>query len=147
MRQAPKRRIADFCENRSSCPQVPKRLQIFVVLVAWFMATGAQWDLVQTFGWGRMIVNYSRSMQLSAAVKKTFGGEMCGICRAVNQAKQQEEKSNVPALTVKAKLVMICSPAPQFVLSAPDRAAWSPSDREPLSAGRPVPPTPPPRVA
>jgi hypothetical protein len=68
-----------------------RRFQISVVLLAWFMATGAQWDLVQTFAWGRMVATYSRTMPLVQAVRLTFTpGTMCSICKAVNEAKRQE---------------------------------------------------------
>lgn len=123
-----------------------QRLKIIALFVAWFLATGSQWDLVQTFGWGRMVVRYSAAMSVSQAVQRTFSGEMCEVCRAVRQAKQQEQSSNLPPDAAKAKLVMLCPPAPQFVFLAPVGAAWSLSDRDPISAGRPVPPTPPPRV-
>jgi len=131
---------------RASLPPVPHRCKVIVVLVAWLLATGAQWDLLQTVGWGRMFVRFAATMSVPQAVKRTFSGEMCGVCKAVNQAKQQQDPA-VPAEGSKAKLAMICPPSPRFVFSAPEGAPWSPSDRNPLSADRPVPPTPPPRVA
>ena len=110
------------------------------------MATGAQWDLVQVFGWGRMIANHSRDMSLLNAVEKTFGGEMCSICRAVRAAKQQETPATVPKSRFDGKVLLVFQPATAVFLTVPDTAAWSQTDHEPLSAGRPAPPTPPPRV-
>ena len=124
-----------------------RRLQIFVVLFAWFMATGAQWDLVQTFGWGRMIVDYSQTMSLGEAVKKTFSGEMCGVCKVVNEAKQQESKSTVPSGKLDTKMILVFQPVPTIFLTVPDSDSWSHSDREPISAQRSAPPTPPPRLS
>ncbi|HND62530.1 MAG TPA: hypothetical protein PLB90_13695 [Opitutaceae bacterium] len=127
-------------------PPVSHRLKVVAVLFAWLLATGVQWDLVQTAGWSRMFFRYAESMSYVQAAKRTFDGEMCGVCKAVNQAKQQQDAA-MPQDGSKAKLVMICPPSPRFVFSAPECAPWSLSDRNPLSADRPVPPTPPPRTA
>lgn len=127
--------------------EVIKRFQIFLVLFAWFMATGAQWDLVQTFGWGQMFVGYSRSMPLLEAVKKTFDGEMCSVCKAVNEAKQQGNKTTVPCGKFDGKMILVFQPVPTVFQTVPDSDSWSHSDREPLSAQRSAPPTPPPRIA
>lgn len=111
------------------------------------MATGAQWDLVQTFGWGRMIANYSQTMSLGEAVKKTFNGEMCSVCKVVNEAKQQESKTTVPGGKLDTKMILVFQPVPTVILTVPDSDSWSHSDREPLSAQRSAPPTPPPRLS
>jgi hypothetical protein len=125
---------------------VLRRCQIIVFLLAWFMATGAQWDLVQVFGWGSMIVNHSRDMTLISAVKKTFDGEMCSVCRAVKAAKQQENRTTVPNGKFEGKIVLGYQPAAEIILTVPDSLAWTHGEREPLSALRSAPPTPPPRV-
>ncbi|HEY0943898.1 MAG TPA: hypothetical protein VGD81_01480 [Opitutaceae bacterium] len=127
---------------------MPRRLSLILTLTAWLLATGSHWDLVQTFGWGRMILRNSELMPFSQAVNRTFSGEMCGICRAVSQAKQQEQQAPLPPEGgAKAKMVMLCPPAPQFVVFAPEHAPWPPGDQALLSVGRPAPPTPPPRLA
>ena len=110
------------------------------------MATGAQWDLVQVFGWGNMIVNHSRDMSLINAVKKTFDGEMCSVCRAVKAAKQQENHTTVPNGKFEGKMVLVYQPTAEVILTVPDSLAWVHRDREPLSLQRSAPPTPPPRV-
>jgi len=126
---------------------VPKRFPLLVVLCAWLLATGAQWDFVQTLGWGRMFARYAATMPVIEAAKKTFGGELCGVCRAVDDARQHERESGLPPDRLKAKLLLLCVPAPQFVFAAPEGASWSPSDRLPSSAEPAAPPTPPPRAA
>ena len=123
-----------------------KRFQISIVLLAWFMATGAQWNLVQVFGWGNMIVNHSRDMTLVDAVKKTFDGEMCSVCLAVKTAEQQENRTTAPDKKFEGKIVLVYQPTAEVILTVPDSLAWSHGDREPLSALRSAPPTPPPRV-
>lgn len=125
-----------------------RRFQIVVVLFAWFMASGAQWDLVQTFAWGRMVANYSRAMPLLRAVKLTFTpGNMCSICRAVSEAKQQENAPAVPSGKADTKLLLVFQPVQRLILTPPIQETWSLSDRYPESAQRSNPPTPPPRVA
>ena len=125
-----------------------RRFQIIVVLLAWFMASGAQWDLVQTSAWGRMVATYSREMPLLRAVKLTFTpGNMCSICKAVNEAKQQESTPAVPGGKADTKLLLVFQPVQNVILAAPSQEAWSLSDRFPISAQRALPPTPPPRVA
>jgi len=126
---------------------VSKRIQLIAVLFAWFLTTGGQWDLVQTFGWGRMIAEYNRSMPLTEAVKKAFSGEMCGVCEAVDDARQQERDAAPPGVgKLDVKFVMLVQPAGEFVYRAVDPAAWLMSDRVALSEGRGVPPLPPPRA-
>lgn len=128
--------------------RMKRRFQIAVVLFAWFMASGAQWDLVQTFAWGRMIATYSRSMPMLRAVKMTFApGNMCAFCKAVNEAKRQENTPAVPGGKADTKLVLVFQPVPNVVLTTPARDGWSLSDRVPMSAPRSDPPTPPPRIA
>lgn len=109
------------------------------------MATGAQWDFMQVVAWGRMFATYAETMSIGEAAKKTFNGEMCDVCEVVNEAKQQE-KTNVPTSSWKAKLTLVYQSVPSVFLRTPEPEVWSLSDREPLSAQRPVPPTPPPRV-
>jgi len=112
------------------------------------MATGAQWDLVQTFGWGRMIANYSKTMSLAEAVRLTFTPEnMCRVCEAVSDAKQQEHGTEVPGGSFKAKFVFVYQPAPVFFQPVSQPFSWSHDDPAPVSAQRPVPPTPPPQMA
>ena len=111
------------------------------------MATGAQWDLLQTFGWGSMIANNSRSMPFLKAVEKTFDGEMCPVCKLVKAAKQQESRTTVPDGKLKSKMILVFQPVPMVILTMPDSDSWSHSDREPLSAQRLAPPTPPPRAS
>ena len=117
------------------------------MLVLCFMATGAQWDLIQVFAWGRMTVEHAHSMPLSQAVAKTFDGEMCGICRMVANAKKQEQsRSNFPELKMESKILLFFQAAPKIVFEAPRAAAWLPADASVITAGRSAPPVPPPRA-
>ncbi|HZZ58840.1 MAG TPA: hypothetical protein VFE31_13490 [Opitutaceae bacterium] len=124
-----------------------RRIHVVALLILSLLGSGTQWDLLQVFAWGRMIANHSQSMCLSAAVSKTFSGEMCGICRMIAQAKQQERQhSNVPAVTDAAKPVLFCH-RPAIYCPQPVRiAAERPDDALALSALPAAPPVPPPRT-
>ncbi len=126
-----------------------RQVSTVLVLVAWLLATGSQWDLAQTFAWGRMIAGYSRSMPLLQSVRKTFDGEMCSLCRAVQQAKQQQDADNAKTTDGKApgKILLVCAPtAPLFLSPAPSCAGLTAAMSAPLSAQRSAPPSPPPRA-
>ena len=102
-----------------------RRLHILSLLVASFVATGAQWDLLHVYGWGRMFATYSSTLSIAAAAKKTFSGEMCPICRAVKEAKQKENSPAVPAGTnPKAKCMLHFQPIPAFIVSVRPSGIW-----------------------
>ncbi|MES1166664.1 MAG: hypothetical protein ABUL68_01545 [Pseudomonadota bacterium] len=125
-----------------------RKFSLVLTLAAWLLATGSQWDLAQTFAWGRMFVTYAGSMSFTQAVQKTFDGEMCAICAAVQDAKQQESTSApAPGGRLTAKIILVCAPhAPGLFRPAPYFAGLAPSVSAPLSAERSAPPSPPPRA-
>jgi hypothetical protein len=130
-------------------PRMRRQVSVILVLAAWLLATGSQWDLAQTFAWGRMITNYSSSMSLAQAVKKTFGGEMCSLCRAVQQAKQQQEADSAKTTEgkVPGKILLVSVPAtPIFLSPASSCVGLTAAVSAPLSAERSAPPSPPPRA-
>ncbi len=124
-----------------------RKVSLVLTLAAWLLATGSQWDLAQTFAWGRMIVTYSCSMTVTQAVQKTFSGEMCAICAAVQDAKQQETAgASAPEGRLTAKIILVCAPrTPGLFSPAPFCAGLAPAVSAPLSAERSAPPSPPPR--
>ena len=128
-----------------------RQLSLVLTLSAWLLATGSPWDLVQTFGWGRMIATYSQSMPLLQAVKKTFSGEaLCGVCELVQSATQRQDAAGAKAPGTKApeKIFFVSAPrALVFASPAPVCAGLVPDVSAPLSTERPAPPLPPPRSA
>lgn len=123
-----------------------RRLQICTVLLAWLLATGSHWDLVQTFGWGRMISQYSRSMSLTEAVRLTFSpNNLCSVCELVRDAKKTEAPATPAADTLATKILLVFQPAEPIFLRLPTKARWSLSDLFPPAASRATPPVPPPR--
>jgi hypothetical protein len=126
-----------------------RQLSLILTLTAWLFATGSHWDVVQAYGWGRMIVTYSQSMPLLRAVEKTFSGDkLCGVCEVVQGGKQQQDAAGTKAPGTKApeKIVFVgtsnvlvyASPAPLCVGRVTAVSAL-------LSADRTAPPLPPPR--
>lgn len=124
-----------------------QRFAIFSLLIAWLLATGSQWDLVQTFAWGRMFLGYAKTMSLLDAAKETFDPEKpCALCCAVRKAKQQQNNSSLPPETkLREKLLLVFQPSPSVVFLSLETNSWSLSDLLPLSAERAAPPNPPPR--
>jgi hypothetical protein len=124
------------------------RLQLCLVLFAWFVATGSQWDIVQTFAWGRMIAGYSRTMPLGRAVRKTFDPDnLCPICQMVKMAKQQQSKGMAaPGGSAVSKAPLVFQPAPVVVVAPPAAAPWWIAGPAASGIGRAVPSLPPPRI-
>lgn len=124
-----------------------RRLSLVMTLTAWLLATGSHWDLVQTFAWGRMIATYSQSMPLAEAIRLTFTTEnLCGVCEAVQDAKQQDPAVPGPGKQ-DLKVQLAYQPVPFVIARAPEDGIWREQDREWTGAARPEPPTPPPRTA
>lgn len=126
-----------------------KKGSLIVTLVAWLLATGSHWDLIQTFAWGTMIASYSETMPFADAVKKTFSPEtMCRLCHAVADAKKAADSNPaVPNEKVPGKILLVCTPVAS-TLFAPPVSQWLLATRAsvPTSADRADPPVPPPRV-
>lgn len=127
-----------------------RQFSLVLTLAAWLLATGSHWDLVQTFGWGRMIVTYAHSMPLLRAVQKTFAGDaLCGVCKMVQGAKQQQDAADakVPGTKAPEKIFLVSTPGARvFASPAPLCVGLVPAGSALLSAERAAPPIPPPRT-
>lgn len=125
------------------------KISLVLTLAAWLLATGSQWDFVQTFAWGRMIVDYSHDMTVAQAVTKTFSPQtMCSLCHAVADAKQKESNNaGVPNAKTPGKILLPSAPR-ALVLASPASscAGLIAPEPAPTSADRPTPPSPPPRA-
>lgn len=124
------------------------RLSLILTLFAWLLATGSQWDVVQTFAWGRMFATNVQTLSLLKAADRTFSPEgRCELCCAVSAAKQQQENSaTIPGGKIESKIFLLFEPAPRPVVAAPVFSPWSLSDPLAPSLARSAPPVPPPRV-
>lgn len=124
------------------------------VLLAWLLATGAQWDLLQGFAWGRMIASYSRTMPLNEAVRLTFTPEnLCGLCKVVAEVRTRADADHgagdkTPAdIVAKAKAPIARAPEHAFVFQVLPAPSWPMENLLPDACARPAPPTEPPRAA
>lgn len=124
-----------------------QRTRVLIALLLCLIATGAQWDLVQTFAWGRMVAIYSKSMPLTEAVSKTFSGDMCGLCSLVaSTRKQDRNQPTVPEVKSESKLLLYFQDAPAVSIDVSVAVTWMPLDPMVTTAERAAPPVPPPRV-
>jgi hypothetical protein len=122
------------------------KIAIISLLTAWFLATGSQWDFVQTFAWAKMLAGYAKVMPLSEAVAETFDADKpCALCRAVTRAKQQQDNSPPPEANLRAKLIYIFQPTPAFVITLRPGRPWSLNDWVLPPTEKSAPPVPPPR--
>lgn len=122
------------------------KLSLITMLVAWLLATGSHWDLVQTFAWGRMIATYSQSMSLSEAVKLTFTPDnLCGMCESVSEAKQRQDAAVPADAKAPGKILLVYQAAPSFVVPLPVSPEWTRNDWRPAEREGQPPPVPPPQ--
>jgi hypothetical protein len=124
-----------------------RKLKLFTVFLAWLLATGAQWDLLQVVAWGNMFLSNTESMSVGDALEKTFDGEECELCKAVRNAKQQENPPGLPGEKRITKVILICQPVSDFCYLSPESADWSYDQETMTGVLRPCPPVPPPRAA
>lgn len=129
-----------------------RRLPLILTLVAWLFATGAHWDVAQTFAWGHMLVVNAKEMPLALAVKKTFSPEgRCPLCKviAAGRAQQAQEAAgaSVPDGKILSEQPLVSAPEEQL-LFPPALFRWGVFRNKDLfaSAERAAPPLSPPRA-
>ncbi|MDX2186078.1 MAG: hypothetical protein SFV32_04025 [Opitutaceae bacterium] len=125
-----------------------QRLHHFLVLVAWLVASGSHWDLVQTFAWGKMIAAYSEDLPLVEAVQETFNPQnLCSMCKVVRDAKEQESGMTQAGAKPDGKWLLVL-PRPQPTGIQPPVSTGIPSAVEAMRPQwTPEPSLRPPRVA
>ena len=120
----------------------PFQLSVVAALV---IAVGGHWAALQSVAWFSMAVNFSKTVPLSIALKKTFdGAHPCKLCLAVKEGKQQEQKQDV--LKLETKLDLLCLDQFTYVHPALPFSLLSPSSDAALTRGE-APSVPPPRFA
>ena len=131
-----------------------RRFSTLLVLCAWLLASGAHWDVVQGFAWGRMIANYSKSMPLAEAVRLTFTADnLCQVCTFVADNHTRSDASGTDASQparaplFKAGAPLACPPEYHFVFSSVPAPKWPTAHFRPDALARPAPPVEPPRAA
>ena len=133
-----------------------RRFSTVAVLLAWLLASGAQWDILQSFAWGRMIASYSRTMSIQEAMRLTFTPDnLCDVCAFIAENKtrsaaDQPATDQAPAEAgTKAKAPLAPPPRHLFVLQVLDErdTAWPRENFAANDRARPAPPAEPPRAA
>jgi hypothetical protein len=117
-----------------------------LMLTAWLLATGVQWDVVQVLAWGRMFANYARVLPVRDAWELTFAvNGMCDACHAVQDAKQDEAGNPATSVSATAKEPLVFQSPDQIVIVAPTALPWIVVEARMVAHERAQPPTPPPR--
>jgi hypothetical protein len=102
-----------------------------------------------------MIVEYSRSMSVAEAVRRTFtADQLCGLCEFVAEGKTRADSSGSTTTddpskdpNGKSPAIYPAGPGLGLVFSALPTRTWSVEHLRPVACARPAPPTEPPRVA
>jgi len=89
----------------------------FAVIAALFIGAGAHLAVLQSVAWTKMLVDYSRTEGIAAAVEKTFDGQHpCTLCMKVQttEHEQQEQQATSPVPDIKgviAPALIACMPS------------------------------------
>lgn len=127
-----------------------RRRRWLVLLFAWAFATGAPWDLVQVFAWGRMWMGHAQTQSVSAAIAATFSPEgLCGMCEAVQSARTAGDDNAAPLPLLSGAIPLVLSPPAVLRVQPPaaEVRALRPAEELEAGCGRAAPPVPPPRGA
>ena len=123
-----------------------RKLSLTCLLLAWFCANGAVWNVVQVVGWAKMIRDYAQVMPVANAVELTFDGSApCDLCHFAQAGQDATRDTQLPAVPTGApdKILLIAEVAPAPVLVAPDFAWPGVADVTGLTRTDEVPVTPP----
>lgn len=122
------------------------RAALILTLIAWLLATGAHWDVLQSVAWGRMFVRNAATMPLADALRLTFApGSSCSLCAVVSEARQQRTATEAPAPEPERKITLDVGPAVAGVTPPPAPAPRHPQDATVGESRRARPAVPPPR--
>lgn len=77
--------------NPFAPPLFLSRLLRWLMVLALCFSIGLQWVVLQGIAWTGMLIEFSQTDTLAAAVEKTFDGEHpCPLCKAVQEGKKKE---------------------------------------------------------
>ena len=120
------------------------RRRIIAIVVILGM-TGGYWGILQSLVWAKMVIDYARTAPLQTALVETFDGEHpCPMCKAIQKAKESQQRLEMAQPTLKLEAWL-----PRAAAAAPPDRPWSwmpaPGDAAGPSHTDP-PPVPPPRL-
>jgi hypothetical protein len=120
----------------------------WLALVAWLVASGLSWDLLQVVAWTKMSVENAAQRSVGAAVTKALADAPCAMCKVAQDGRKQSEQQPLAKDdSAKAKAKADTSVDVLAVIGAQDfqgRAHAWPSDEFGLIRAGEVP-VPPPR--
>lgn len=68
-------------------------------------ALGLHWAALQSLAWAGMLLSYSRSGNVAAAIVKTFdGNHPCSLCRAIGKSRTTDKKPEAAGASGKLDL-------------------------------------------
>jgi hypothetical protein len=87
---------------------MPSRFAKLLCLLAAVQLLGGHWAALQSVAWFGMVVSFaSQEESIAGALEKTFDGDHpCGLCKAVQQGHQEEQKQDSAKVTVKFDAVL-----------------------------------------
>jgi hypothetical protein len=121
----------------------------WLALVAWLVASGLSWDLLQVVAWTKMSVENAARRSVGEAVTKALADAPCAMCKVAQDGRKQSEQQPLAKdEAVKAKAKADSSVDVLAVIGAHDfqgrEHAW-PKDEVGLTRVSEVP-VPPPRL-
>lgn len=121
-----------------------KRLPSAALLLAWLFANGALLDAVQVLAWGKMFAGYAETMDVRAALARTFDpSRPCNLCRTVSRARDQAKSQLPAAVESSAEKLILALHQPGPVLFVIEPSGWeqdSPANGPFRTDPVPVPP-------
>lgn len=115
-----------------------------LLILALVCTIGLHWAFLQSVAWVGMVMTYSRSLPLAAAIDRTFDGKHpCCLCMQVQEGKRSEKKSErrleLKKLEFRFSMDFSIPAAPSafFTLRYSDPLADSANDEPPFRPPRP----------
>ena len=137
--------------NLTACSQMftgsPEVLRVRKLLIALvlILCIGAQWPILQSVAWMRMLVSYSKHGTIEMAIAKTFDGKHpCKLCKLVIAGKQAEKGKDQQTSLKKLDLFLTIS-APILFPPTEESSPWRYLARDQVITYSPA--SPPPKAA
>lgn len=122
------------------------KLSKMMVVMGLVLTLVGHWAALQSVAWLVMVVKYSRTTTLQAALSMTFDGQHpCALCEFVGEGKKADAQKPQHLLKAHSLDLFVEKPA-AFLFLKPELARAHAVDRK-VAARFERPPTPPPRTA
>jgi hypothetical protein len=133
--------------RKRRCETVRRPFATVCLLIAWFCANGAIWDVVQVFAWTSMFTGYAQEMPVAQALKETFDpNKPCELCTTVAKAREHEQKQTPPPLERAADKLLLAMQTPVPLVFRGPPTEWPESLPDTGVTRTESVPVPPPRA-